>query len=153
MASRQSGHNTKNRLEKEQYVKYIKTQDYEPTKEEGLNFKDSSDKDEDFSIGKTEKPRRLSIVEQIKEHFQSKWIEWLIGGLSVVLIFFTFSAKFQLNTHEIKIDQNKTDIDAVNSKVENIEKQNTNQDLQIQENKIRLEYIDKPKNDTTKNGR
>lgn len=152
MAGRK-GHTTKSPLERQQYVKYIKEQDYEPTKEEGLNFNDSSDKDEDYSVGKTNKPRRLSFTEQVKDHLLSHWVEWLIAGVSLVLVFFTFSAKFELNTHDIKIEQNKSDIESANKRIEGVEKQNTQQDLQIQENKIRLEYIGKPKNDTTKNGK
>lgn len=151
--ARGKGHTTKNRLEKEHYVKYIRTQDYEPTKEEGLNFNDSSDKEEDFSVSKTNKPRRLSFKDQVKEHFSNHWLEWLIGGLTAILIFFTFSAKLELSNHEIKIEQNEKGIESTTKKIEEIQKDNTRQDLEIQEVKIRQEYLEKSKKDTLQNGK
>lgn len=152
MANRK-GHTTKNRLQREQYVKYIKQQDYEPTKEEGLDFKDSSDKEEDFSISKTNKTRRLPLREQLKDHFDKHWIEWLVGGLSVVLIFFTFSAKIQLSGHEIKIDQNKSDIEKNNNRIDEIDSKNVQQDLQIQDSKLRIEYLNKNPEENKLNGK
>lgn len=151
MSKRSKGHMSKSSNERAQYVRYIKTQDYEPTQEEGLDFDDTNDKDEDYSVGKTNKPKRLTTKEQLQEHFNKHWIEYLIGGAGIVAAFFIFTAQIDLNKHEFQIEQNKSGLENLNTKVEENTKHDNQQDLQIQENKIRLEYVNERKKDTTKN--
>jgi hypothetical protein len=134
-------HVPKSSHEKSAYVNYIRKLDYEPTKDEALNFSESSDKEPDYSIQKANKVSRLSTWEQFQLHIEDNWIKWVIAGVALVIGYFIVSAKISINGFDIKLDRTSKDIDKINSNIEEIRKTNQQQDLKIQKNEITIDNI------------
>lgn len=139
--SRAKGHIPKTGQERAAYVDYIRKLDYEPTKDEALDFSESSDKEPDYSIQKANKVRRLSTWEQFQIHFEDNWVKWVIAGVAIVISFFIVTSKVSISGLEIKHDQIKKDIENINIDIDNLEKSNNAQDLKIQKNEINIENI------------
>lgn len=150
MTGRSKEHTPKSQVEKSNYLSYIKQKGYEPTKEEGLPFDQTYKDREDFSPGGTDKPNRLNPFELFKRHIESNWIYWVVSGFGLLLFFLGYTARIDLNSHEINIKSNSGDIEKINKNIEDVKDAEHNQDLQIQENKIRLEYSQKENKDTIK---
>ena len=147
--SRRSGHTPKSRDEKAAYVNYIKKLDYEPTKNEALDFNESSDKEPDYSIQQANKVNRLSPWERFQDHFEDNWVKWVITGIFLIISYFVVTSKVSINGLDIKSDQVNKSVDKIDTEVLKIKEINHQQDLKIQKNKINIDNI-KDKNETKK---
>lgn len=139
--SRHSGHTPKSRNEKAAYVDYIRKLDYEPTKNEALDFNESSDKEPDYSIQQANKVNRLSPWERFQEHFENNWVKWVIAGIFLIISYFVVTSKVSINGLNIKSDQVNKSVDKLESEVSNIKEENHQQDLKIQKNEINIENL------------
>lgn len=139
--SRAKGHVPKSGQERAAYVNYIRKLDYEPTKDEALDFSESTDNDPDYSIQKANKVRRLSTWEQFQLHFEDNWVKWVFAGVAIVISFFIVTSKVSISGLEIKHDQTNKDIEKINSDIDDLEKTNNAQDLKIQKNEINIDNI------------
>lgn len=145
---RAKGHIPKSVQERAAYVDYIRKLDYEPTKDEALDFSESTDKEPDYSIQKANKVNRLSTWEQFKLHFEDNWIKWVIAGVAIVISFFIVTSKVSISGLGIKQDQTSKDIDKININIKDLEKTNNAQDLKIQKNEINIENLKENQNNT-----
>lgn len=149
--SRHSGHTPKSRDEKAAYVNYIRKLDYEPTKNEALDFNESSDKEPDYSIQQANKVTRLSPWERFQDHFEDNWVKWVIAGIFLIISYFVVTSKVSINGLNIKSDQVNKSVDKIDSEVSNIKEVNHQQDLKIQKNEINIDNLkDKKDNDEGK---
>jgi len=138
---RDKGHTPKSGQEKTAYVNYIRKLDYEPTKDESLDFNESSDNEPDYSIQKANKVKRLSIWEQFQLHIEENWVKWIIAGVGIIISFFIVSSQISFSSINIKQDQTEKDINKINSNIEEINSTNHQQDMKIQKNELTIEYI------------
>lgn len=146
---RNSGHQSKNRWERSAYVDYIKQQNYEPTKEEGLNFNDSQNKETDYSIQKSPNKRKRQFSDIMKEHFSENWPNYLAGSFTFILLFLTVDSKIDIATIVEKLNGTSTNIESIKEDQKELLKSNHEQDLKIQENKLNLEHLQKSKTEKT----
>jgi len=138
---RGKGHVTKSGKERAAYVDYIRKLDYEPTKDEALDFSESTDNNLDYSIQKAKRVKRLSAWEEFRIHFEDNWVKWAVAGVAIVISYFIVTSKVSINGLEIKQDQTNKEIEKLNDNVDNLEKINNEQDLKIQKNEINVENI------------
>lgn len=73
--------------EREYFTREIKKVDYQPTIDESLDFHSSDDNQSDLSISKVAATRPPKIKERLADHFKENWITWVVGGISVLLVF------------------------------------------------------------------
>ncbi len=139
--SRNKGHIPKTSQERVNYVNYIRKLDYEPTKDEALDFSESSDNEPDYSIQKSNKISRLTTWEQFQVHFEENWIRWVIAGVAIVISYFIVSSQVSFNSINIKTEQTGKDIEKINSNIEVIKNTNHKQDMKIQKNEILIDNI------------
>jgi hypothetical protein len=139
--NRSKGHVPKSSQERAAYVNYIRKLDYEPTKDEALEFSESSDKEADYSIQKSDKVRRLSTWEQFQTHFEENWIKWVIAGIGIVISYFIVSSQISFYGIDIKMEQTGKEIEKINSNIEEIKNTNHEQDMKIQKSEIIIEDI------------
>ncbi len=139
--SRAKGHVPKSGQERAAYVDYIRKLDYEPTKDEALDFSESTDKGPDYSIQKANKVKRLSTWEQFQLHFEDNWVKWVIAGVAIVISFFIVTSQVSISGLGIKQDQTSKDIEKINGDIDDLEKANNAQDLKIQKNEINIENL------------
>ena len=102
MLSRRT-HVQKTKQEKQDYRDYIEAQDYEPTKDESLNFRSTGQSSEELGAPSS-KYRPVDIKTQIAEHFQTHWIKWAISVFLVVLSFLMIDSKSTMAALSTKID-------------------------------------------------
>lgn len=146
--NRNKGHIPKSKQERAAYVNYIRKLDYEPTKDEALDFSESSDKAADYSIEKANKVKRLTTWEQFQFHFEENWIKWLIAGVVVIISFFAVSSQVSISGLNIKQDQSDKEIEIINTDLKEIKSTNHNQDMKIQKNEIMIENLKENQKDT-----
>ncbi len=151
MARKSSKHVAKNPAEKRFYHDYIKNQDYVPTVDESLKFKETTDQDKEFQVNENERRRPKPVIEQLKDHISEHWVAWVIGVITVAFSYFMVNSKVDIarifektENIEKRIDNISDDIKEINAKTEQkideIEGKNYEQDIEIKENELRLEY-------------
>lgn len=148
--SRVKGHVPKSGQERTAYVNYIRKLDYEPTKDEALDFNESTDKEPDYSIQKANKVKRLTTWEQFQIHFEDNWIKWIIAGAAIVISYLLVTSKVSINGIEIKQEQTSKGIEKINSNIDDIKKTDNEQNLKIQKNEINIENLKENQNNKEK---
>lgn len=123
------------------YMRHINTLDYDPTVDERLDFKETSQGGEDLSMAETHKKRPINISDKIRDHFNSNWLVWVLSVLALGILYLVYDSKVAftrfetlMTTHNEKIDELK-DVDT------NLQKSDRSQDLKIQENRLLLDQI------------
>lgn len=141
--SRNKGHASKSRFERDYYTRYIKSRDYEPTVDESLKFEDSSDSKPDYSEPTTNKSRKVSLKHQLEDYIKENWIPGAIGLIVVIGGYFMGSSQISMGKIEtllFKMDEDvkeiKEDIKGSNTKLDKI-------DDQSKENSWKLDQIEK----------
>ena len=159
MANRErSRHTPKSRAERDYYSRLIKQQDFEPTKSESIDFQESSDKDEDYSIQKASKPRRRPLPDLISEHLKDNMAGYILSIGGIILLYFMVESKIDLATIKEKINGMDTKSTRIESEVKDLESKidkNSEklheQEILVRENKIRIEGFKESKNQPSKN--
>ena len=151
MARKSSKHVAKNPAEKKFYHDYIKNQDYVPTVDESLKFKETTDQDKEFQVSENTKRRPKPVLEQIKDHISEHWVAWVIAVVTVVFSYFMVNSRVDIarifektDNIEKSMDNISDDLKEMNAnteqKIDEIETKNHEQDIEIKENELRLEY-------------
>ena len=158
---RNYGHTPKSKPERSAYTQYIKKQKYEPTTDEALEFEESVDKNQDLSVATSRKTRKRPIGNVLKDHFEENWPNWLVGGLTFVLLFVMVDSKIDIARIFEKFDFVNTNLERIEENQTDLKESIHNQDLQIQENKLKIEHLEKdglktkehaPNSDANKSG-
>ncbi|MEX0313273.1 MAG: hypothetical protein AB3N18_03775 [Allomuricauda sp.] len=146
--SKRGGRKPKSRAERDYYNRLIRQQDFEPTKSESLDFNESNDKDEDYSIPTSSKRRKRSFGDIIRDHVSEKKAEYIFGIIGIILLFLMVNSKVDLATIKEQIsglqedsDRIESDLDEIEEKInENYEKLHK-QEIQINENRFNIENL------------
>jgi hypothetical protein len=142
---RDNSHIAKSRPEKDYYAKYIKTQDYEPTVDETLKFPSTDDDKKDFSNQKSKKKRKATFQQKLQDHFEENWLKWVVGFVATILIWLMFDSKSSIGVLDIKVGRVQDDIKELKTVDKETNKRLQDQELNLRENKIRIENIEKNK--------
>ncbi len=161
MGRNSNSHVPKSGMEKRYYNDFIKSQDYTPTVDESLKFEETTDENNEFKVEPNKKRRPKSFKEQFSEHFGEHWIYYVIGVVTLVVSFFMVESKvdiariFEKNSGiEKNIETISSDIKDLDKKIEKgideLKEENHEQDMKIQENKLKMEYSKPDKNNNGK---
>jgi len=136
-------HTGKSKKEKEYYKMAIHKLDYEPTVDDSLVFPASDSTEEDLSVSKTQKMQKIKFTDKLMEHLQNNWIGWLIGIITAALIFFVNNFSGDIGEVKGRLFGVIENINRIESLVkENID-ENYKQNLLINENRIRMDFLEK----------
>ena len=123
------------------YRDYIKRQDYSPTVDETLSFPSSEKSEEDFSEPTTKRVRNVSLQDKIKEYVLENYINWIVGGVLVLLVFLMYGSKLDISTLNSSVSNIKENILELKGSTRGNLTKLHDQDLKIQENKLRIEHF------------
>ena len=136
-------HAGKSKKEKEYYKMAIHKLDYEPTVDDSLKFPASDSTEEDLSVSKTQKMQTINKVDKIAEYIKNNWINWVIMIIAAALSFFIYHFNGDMGEVKGRLFGVSENINRIESLVkENID-ENHKQDLLINENKIRMNFLEK----------
>ncbi len=138
-----NSHVSKTKPERDYYSKYIKSQDYEPTIDETLKFPSTDDDKKDFSNSRTRKKRKPTFQQQLSDHWHENWPKWIGGGIVAILFWLMFDSKIEINSINYNVNDIKEDIQDMKKVDKETNEHLQNQDLNIRENQIRIENIQK----------
>ena len=138
-----SQHAGKSRAEKEYYSKALKHIDYEPTVDETMKFPETDDAARDYSTPTSTHRRKTPIKQQIIDHFEENWIKWVIVGASIVIFYLMVDSKIAISTIGTKVDVIKEDVSELKKAEKDNQKRFHQQDLQIQEARLRIDAFEK----------
>lgn len=138
-----NSHVSKSRPERDYYSKYIKSQDYEPTVDETLKFPSTDDDKKDFSNSKTRKRRKLTFQQQFSDHLNENWPKWIGGSIVAILLWLMFDSKIAINGINYNVNTLKEDIQEMKQTDKETNEHLQKQDLNIRENQIRIESLQK----------
>lgn len=137
--TQRKGHTGKSKVEKDYYSRFIKNLDYEPTVDETIKFPETDDTKRDFSLPKSSEKRKVRLTQKISDHFNDNWLHWIIGAVAMILIFLMVDSKVDIKGIETNVDNIKDEVKDIKDSQKEIRNKLHDQDLQIQENKIRIE--------------
>jgi len=140
--ARNPSHQRKSKPHLAAYSREIRKQRYEPTVDESLNFRETSMPGEDLSEPVPEKRRPTNTKAQIEDYIRENWVPWAIGIMGVVAAFFFVDAKVNFSRLFDNDAHQEGRIQGTEHDISDIEKKNAEQDLAIQSNSIRLEYVE-----------
>jgi len=136
-------HTGKSKKEKEYYKMAIHKLDYEPTVDDSLTFPVSDSAEEDLSVSKTQKMQRINSADKIAEHIRNNWINWLFIIIAAALSFFIYHFNGDMGEVKGRLFGISENINRIESLVrENINEKHK-QDLLINENRIRMNFLEK----------
>lgn len=149
MARNKSKHTGKTKAERDFYNRLIKNLDFEPTQSESINFNESNEKDEDYSVQTSNNPRRRPLTHSIGDHFRENVAAYIMSVLGIFLLYFMVDSKVDIATIKEKvlgIDEKANRIETELENVENKIEKNTEK-LHEQEIKLIQNTVDKEKNE------
>jgi hypothetical protein len=143
-------HVSKTMQMRQNYMRYINTLDYDPTIDERLDFKETSQGGEDLTIAETHKKRPINVSDKIKDHLTSNWIVWLLTVLAAGILYLIYDSKVAFTRYETMMTTHNEKIEGLRDIDTDLQKNDRSQDLKIQENRLLLEQIKKDVDQTEK---
>jgi len=126
---------------RQNYMRYINKMDYDPTIDERLDFKETSQGGEDLSISEIQKKRPINVSDKIKDHFTSNWLVWVLSILALGIFYLVYDSKVAFTRFETLMTSHNEKIDDLKDVDTNLQKNDRSQDLKIQENRLLLDQI------------
>jgi len=136
-----SQHINKSIEERRDYQRYIEKQHYEPTVDETIEFAHTVETGEELSQPTTKRKRKISAKQRLGNHLSENWPLWLIGLIIIILAYYTTDSKIDFAEIVANLKNIEKTIDKIEIKVEENNKAISDQSIDINENKIRIEYL------------
>ncbi len=136
-------HTSKSRKEKEYYTQKIHKLDNEPTVDDSLSFPGSDSTEEDLRISETKKMQKIKFNDRLKEYLQSNWIGWLIVVIAAALSFFIYHFNGDMGEVKGRLFGVSENISRIEYLVKENLDENHKQDILINENRIRMNFLEK----------
>ena len=155
-----SSYTSKNISQRSAYQKYIRTTERQPTVDENFDFDSTLQQGEELSEPTSKRKRSIPTTKKIENYFKQHWIEWVIGVFILISVYFFIDAKINIAvlevnftsqkelTDKIELTLDKKDSyqsqknDNIDSSIDILAKENSSQDLIINEIKIRLGFLE-----------
>ena len=141
--SKRNLHVGKSSYQKSAYQKYIQRMDLEPTLDDTVNFGDSAKGGEELSEPTSKRKRRIKAKDKLANHISDNWVIWLSGFFAAALVYFLVDSKIDFAKLGTNFNNQIEKIAKIRETSVLNEKQNHTQDIQINENKLRIEFIEK----------
>ncbi len=141
--NRKHSHTGKSKTQKTNYKRYIDKLDLEPTLDDTIQLNGSDQSGEELSEPTIRVKRKISTGDQIKNHLSLYWINWVIIGVGILLIYLFIESKIHFSGIDKDINNHNTSISTINQSIKDIENCNHRQDLDIQNNKLCIEFLKK----------
>jgi hypothetical protein len=136
-------HTSKSRKEKEYYTQKIHKLDNDPTVDDSLSFPGSDSTEEDLRISETKKMQKMKFTNRLIEYLQSNWIGWLVVVIAAALSFFIYHFNGDIGEVKGRLFGVSENISRIESLVKENLDENHKQDLLINENRIRMNFLEK----------
>lgn len=133
---------------RQQYSRYIRTVDYEPTVDERLNLQHTSKVGQDLTPSAGNIRRPVSTGDQIKEHLAKNWLAWLLCLIGIAVAYLVYGSKVATIEISSKLDAQGKEIQDVRTCSSDNQKSNQQQDVKIAETAILLSGIQKSVDET-----
>lgn len=151
--SKRKLHVGKTPYQKSAYHKYIQRMDLEPTLDDSVNFNDSAKGGEELSEPTSKRKRKIKTKDRIANHFSDNWVIWISGIFVFALMYFMIDSKIDFAKLDVNLNNQVEKIGTIHNSSLSNKKQNHKQDLQINENKLRIEFIEKNNQKEHKSGK
>lgn len=135
MKRNKSSHISKSKEERDYYNRMIKNLDFEPTQSESIEFNESNDKDEDYSVQTSNKPRRRPLTHTLTDHFRENMSAYIMSFLGIILFYFMIDSKVDLATIKQKIV-------GIDEKINNYKEQNKDIKSKVDKNDEKLHQLE-----------
>ncbi len=134
-------HIGKSREQRQSYGRYIRSLDYEPTIEEGIDFGSTEKGGEELSESTSQRKSRGYTKNRIREHIKDHWIEWIIGGLIVFGLFLINESRITTAIMGNTLTDTKTKVEGLNTDIRNLDQKIDNLELQSVINSKDIEFL------------
>ena len=138
MGRNKSKHTGKSKAERDFYNRLIKNLDFEPTQSESINFNESNEKDEDYSVQTSSKPRRRPLTHTVGDHFKENIAAYIMSLVGFFLLFFMIDSKVDIATIKEKMFGVDEKANRIESELEDIENKVEKNSEKIHEQEIKL---------------
>lgn len=136
-------HVNKSIQQRQGYWRYIEGLDYDPTVDEKIAFGQTEDGGEELGEASSKRRRGIKLSTRLADHFSENWVNWLFAVAAIVLLFLMSESKVGIARLETKMETVNEDIRTLQGQVGDINKANEKRDISIDENKIRIEFLQK----------
>ena len=136
-------HKGKSKPAREQYNRYIKTRDHEPTVDDTLSFSQSDQSGEELSEPTSKRKRKINTKQHILEHLSENWLNYIVAIFAIVLVYLMYDSKVDLASIVVNITAQKEDISELKLDTKQEIKKNYSQDVDINENRVRLDSLER----------
>ena len=141
--NKRNSHTAKTRDARDAYSRYIRKLDYEPTVEEPAPFSPSNESGEELAEPTSSQKRKMSIINAIKDHFSENWVNWLVSGAIIILIFLMIDSKVDLAKISTSIDNAKESISTLISDSKELRENAHGQALVLKEHEMQIIQLEK----------
>lgn len=128
------------------YWRYIEAQDYQPTVDESLAFDQTTNSGEELREPSGTARRRVPLRTKLMNHFAQNWFNWLVGAFTLLLLWLMIDSKVAVASLIERIASLKESVTSMKSTDDSNVKSLNDQSLQINENKLRIEFLEKEMN-------
>lgn len=136
-------HVNKTPPQRKQYWKYIESQDYEPTVDEKLRFARTGQGGEELGEPSVKRRRRIKLSTRIGDHLSENWVNWLFAIAGAVLLWLMTGSKVNIASLEANQSSDRDSIKTLQETASKLSELETQQMLQINENRLRIDFLDK----------
>jgi hypothetical protein len=137
-------HVNKSMRQKQDYWRYIESQDYEPTVDEKLPFPETGQPGEELGASTASSRRRpTKLSRRLADHLSENWTNWVFAAVALVLVWLMTDAKVSIAAIQSTMESVREKIVTMTSEIDSAISSNHQQDLSIMENRVRLEFLEK----------
>lgn len=152
MADQRTTHVGKSVKDRQDYFRYIKKRDYEPTAIQNVPFSHSNEGGEELKEPTTNRKRPVKFTQKIKDHLSDKWVPWLVTGVILLMGYLMVDSKIDIAKIGTTLETLKENVKLLIEDNKKFSEKLHSQDLKINENSLRLNNFEK-QNDNSKKRR
>jgi Sec-independent protein translocase protein TatA len=141
--ARRYEHVGKSSRDQEYYVRHLGQLGYTPTAEESFKFSESDSLEEDHSAASAGGKRSRPFTQSISENLKANWVGWAVILLMALAIYFATDFSRALGSMENMLDEVRRTLGIFEGKIEKIEDKIQDQEIQLKEQNIRMDYLEK----------
>ena len=125
------------------YQRYLQGIDTEPTLDESLKFRNSAKAGEELIEPTSTSPRPVSLHSKISEHLVGNWLSWLFGVVVLSIGYLLYDSKVGISRLDTDLQGKTKTMELLGTDLRDAEKNLNAQALQINENKLRIEFLER----------
>jgi len=136
-------HIGKTQEQRQAYGRYLKSLDYEPTLEEGIDFGSTENGGEELSESTSKRRPKGYIRNIMRDHFSDHWLEWVFGGLLLIGLFLINESRVTTTIMNNTLSSTSESVDKIEEKVDKMEDKLEVLNLQTVINTKDIEFLKK----------